>query len=351
MRSIDFVIILGAGASFADGAPLQKNLINKYFDSISQEKTEESQTELINKYFEMFWGIDIVSGTEDLTSFPTFEDCLGILDTAKNRNENFKLNSKEDLNKFRNSLIFLIAKTIERELGHGPSVNHEQLVKRLIKEGTLNSTAFISFNYDIIIDNILTKLRELKDLDLDYGIEFMNFDWEKDGNEDSWGKADPNKSLYLLKIHGSLNWLYCPTCNQIEITPKTKGAVKAFVKSEKCKTCKTFMEPIIIPPTYFKDMNNVYLQQIFQKSDQILRNAKRIFICGYSLPEADLHIKYLLKRAELLNQNQPDFFIINNHREKRDANEEKARFLQFFKNKDKIHYTELSFENFCKNGV
>lgn len=113
------------------------------------------------------------------------------------------------------------------------------------------------------------------------------------------------------------------------------------------------MEPIIIPPTYFKEMQNVDLQRIFQKADKILRNSKKIFICGYSLPDADLHIKYLLKRAELLNNNSPEFFIVNNHKNKSKDNlkKERKQFLQFFKHKNNVHYTDLSFEDFCREDI
>jgi hypothetical protein len=314
-------------------------------------ETENNQISQLEKYFKIFWGANLLSPFDRFYSYPTFEDCLGILDIAINRNENFKLKNREELNGFRNSLVFLIAKVIEEKLAASKSPNHETLINRLTQEGALKSTAFISLNYDIIIDNILTHLRDLQSLDIDYGIDFMNFDRSQNSEENSWSRPDPTKSIPLLKLHGSLNWLYCPTCNQIEITPKDKGAIKALIHSKECFICGTAMEPIIVPPTYFKEMQNVYLQQIFQISDKILRNSKKIYICGYSLPDADLHIKYLLKRAELLNNNSPDFFIINNHKNKKDPKIERKRFLQFFKYKNKVKYTELSFEDFCRSGI
>jgi len=367
MPSVDSVIILGAGASSSDGAPLQKDLMKEFCSkatlkklNLSNEKriqignndeAEKNHLTQIEKYFDLFWGADLLSPFDKKFTYPTFEDCLGILDIAKNRNENFKLKNREELNIFRNSLIFLIAKAIEEKFTTSGSHNHETLINRLKQEGLLKSTAFISLNYDIIIDNTLTQLRDSDNLDLDYGIEFMNFDRNQNSDENSWMRPHPTKSILLLKLHGSLNWLYCPTCNQIEITPKEKGAIKAFTQSEKCFACGTPMEPIIVPPTYFKEMENVYLQQIFQRSDEILRNSKKIYLCGYSLPDADLHIKYLLKRAELLNRNPPEIFIINNHKNKKDPRIEKKRFLQFFKFKKMVHYTELSFEDFCRDGI
>jgi len=31
--------------------------------------------------------------------------------------------------------------------------------------------------------------------------------------------------------------------------------------------------------------------------------------------------------------------------------EEKKRFQRFFRNKDKIHYTRISFQEFCEKGI
>ncbi len=92
---------------------------------------------------------------------------------------------------------------------------------------------------------------------------------------------------------------------------------------------------------------------MFLKADKVLRSAERIFICGYSFPDADLHIKYLLKRAEQFREETPQIYVINNHPNKpnKQKDEEKKRITRFFKNKDKILYTELSFEEFAERGV
>jgi len=183
---------------------------------------------------------------------------------------------------------------------------------------------------------------------LDYGINFINFERRSD-----WKRPNKNKAVLLLKIHGSLNWLYCPTCNHIELTPRKKGAIKAFYEVKECSECKTPMEPVIIPPTFYKEMTNPFIQKVFLKADKVLRSAERIFICGYSFPDADLHIKYLLKRAEQFRGETPEIYVINNHPNKTEQqkNEEKQRISRFFKNKENIHYTDLSFEEFARRGV
>ena len=161
----------------------------------------------------------------------------------------------------------------------------------------------------------------------------------------NYKKPKEEKSVLLLKPHGSLNWMYCPTCNNMELTPKVKGAIKAIDKLKKCKKCKTNMEPVIIPPTFYKDMSNPFIQQIYLKADEVLRNAERIFICGYSFPDADMHIKYLLKRAEIFKGKTPNLYVVNED----NFNMDKIR--RFFKNKENIINTKLSFKSFVKEGI
>jgi len=350
--NIKDVIILGAGASKSEGAPLQNELFREFFEYykrvLKKDKVwslSKEQEKLIIEYFKKFWGIDIESYQNQNIKFPTFEECLGVLDLAYYRGESFKDYPKEKIEQIRNALIFLIAEVLDEKL-RGKIIHHKKLVDRLKNEGNLRRTAFLSPNYDIIIDNILVDLYE--QFHLDYGIDFINFERRCD-----WKRPDKDKAVLLLKIHGSLNWLYCPTCNHIELTPKEKGAIKAFYKAKECGECKTTMEPVIIPPTFYKEMTNPFIQKIFLKTDKVLRSAERVFICGYSFPDADLHIKYLLKRAEQFREETPEIYVINNHPNKTDQqkDEEKQRISRFFKNKEKIHYTNLSFEEFAEKGV
>ena len=41
--------------------------------------------------------------------------------------------------------------------------------------------------------------------------------------------------MQLFKPHGSLNWLFCPTCNELEITPKEKGVVTRLISDSRRK--------------------------------------------------------------------------------------------------------------------
>ena len=99
-------------------------------------------------------------------------------------------------------------------------------------------------------------------------------------------------------------------------------------------------------------MANFYLQEIWRRAEKALSSARRIVFCGYSFPDADIHVKYLLKRVEVNRVCTPQIYVVNNHALK--SNDQKVaeenRYKRFFIDRKKVHYTDHSFEDFCKSG-
>lgn len=352
------VIFLGAGASIPEKAPSQKELFKKYFSLDVNNKYEEEMNERLTKFFKDFFAIDVRNNLHEI-NFPEFEEILGILELSLDRQESFKNywldHNFPEIQQIRQDLIFLIAITIGEELkksGLYKDSNrdkrcHEKLVERLVVEDKILQTDFISLNYDILIDNALTDMQSKYDLDLDYGIEFTNFEKLDDWNY--WKKPRPERAVRLYKPHGSLNWLYCPSCISTTLTPEQKGVLKLFYGPKDCENCGTKMIPIIIPPTFFKVMSNKYLQEIWYKAEHTLKNAERIYFCGYSFPDADIHIKYLLKRAEINGNSNPEIYVINKASRSVRSKEIRSSYERFFKGN--VDWTGKSFQYFCKNGV
>lgn len=347
VNKIDNVIFFGAGASASEGAPLQGDLFKEYFQTCKTTKTMEAR---LIKFFKKFFGIDVKHNNLDEVSFPTLEEILGVLELSLNREESFKdyslTPSKPLIQQIKEDLIFLIAIVLKKKLSKEAKY-HRKLVDKLIEDNKLSSTAFVTSNYDILIDNALTKL--YPNYDVDYGIEFTNYEKNND-----WKRPRPQKAIYLYKLHGSLNWLYCLTCVSLTLTPKVKSVATLVFKPQKCDVCGSVMVPIVIPPTFFKVMSNFYLQEIWRKTENTLKQAKKFFFCGYSFPNADMHIKYLLKRVEINRGSTPEIFIFNKYKGKpsHEKMSEKLRYMRFFKDSQKkVNYTNHSFEDFCKRGV
>ena len=350
------IIILGAGASRTDGAPLQSELMSDFFNAfITPQYVENARSDhqKLKNFFSSVFGVFDPKYNFKSAQFPTFEEALGIIDIAINRQETLKgfRNKTHDRELFelREKFIFMIAKTIKNKLQSGHE-NHATLLKRLMRERSLKNTHFISLNYDLLIDNAIIDL--YPKYHLDYGIDFTNFN-EEIADDDSWKQPESNKAINLLKIHGSLNWEYCSTCVAITLTPKEKRVAQMAETSYQCGTCGGNKVPIVIPPTFFKIMSNYYISQIWHQCELMLRQADRLFFCGYSFPDADIHFKYMLKRTELHKGDTPEVYIVNDHdgKEQYRRDEEEYRYHRFFIDKKKINYTTLSFKDFAKKGI
>lgn len=342
------VIFLGAGASASDGAPVQSDLLREYFNNCEKRTNHGDIERELRTYFWQIFRIDVDSENLDDVQFPTFEEAIGMLDLAEIRNEAFKYfdrtgiaSNSGRIRRLRSYLIYAMATVIKEKAGY--ATWHRCLIKELKSNGLLDQVSIISTNYDILIDNSLAEISDTQNpgAAIDYGVKFTN--------QQYWGTPN-DKAIKLHKIHGSLNWLYCPTCSDLFITPFQKGAAQIAEdpKSATCKRCETLQVPIIIPPTFYKDMSNVHLSNIWKKAENSLRDAEQIIFCGYSFPQADTHIKYMLKRAET-NQDEPGFNvkILNWHKNKkpREAEMEKQRFNRFFLNG--VTYKQKSFGEFA----
>ncbi len=109
--------------------------------------------------------------------------------------------------------------------------------------------------------------------------------------------------------------------------------------------------PIIVPPTFYKDLSKVFLNQVWNKAEIELLEVDHLIFCGYSFPDADIHIKYLIKRIQK-NRRHPEklrITVINNHQGKQPEikSEEKIRYQRFLG--VHVNYTDHSFEEFAKN--
>jgi NAD-dependent SIR2 family protein deacetylase len=343
-ETMNIAIFLGAGASKAEGAPIQGELFKEFF-SINNRNIKQIQSSLID-FLQTFFQIDGI-GQNETIKYPTFEEVLGIIDLAEMKHESFgkyksisyERNSNKSFSKIKKDLILMMAFTLQHKL-MDYTREHLQLVHRLKNLGVLVNTTFITTNYDILLDNAHEDV--YPEILLDYGIEFSNGD-------SNWKNVTENDQFSsLFKLHGSLNWLYCSDCKDIELTQFNKGVTWLINNQNhaKCKNCGSLRLPVIIPPTYFKDYSNIFINNIWHKAELALRETEYLFFSGYSLPDADINVKYLLKRVQLYRQSRGLPFkitVFNNHENKgsSEKDEEENRFKRFFG--PNVEYTNYSF--------
>ena len=349
-------IFLGAGASAAENCPIQEQIFKEYFKSISKDELNKDMNIALYKFFKDMFNIDVINDNIDEILFPTLEEVLGLLDMAEQRRESFKNFGIETINKniysvrfLKQYFILLMAKTIDKSSKEN-NYYHKLLLDNLLKGGVLEDTTFISANYDIHIDNTLANLYDKQNnhIMLDYGVNFTNFDIENE-----W-KVPIEPSIKLYKIHGSLNWLYCPICNSLTLTPYEGGVMRLIynIDEAKCLECSQITVPIIIPPTYFKNMTNVFISTVWNEVERALRKSDILIFCGYSFPDADIHLKYMIKRVQTSKKDNPlKIMVFNNYEGKKldSLKKEEERYKRFLG--QDIIFTMHSFQDFCQNPL
>ena len=348
-------IFLGAGASAAEHCPIQNQLFVEYFKSLTQKDYENEMNKELHNFFKVMFDIDTMNDDIEKVLFPTFEEVLGIIDLAEQRRESFKnfrleiFNNRTDsIRILREYLILLMAKLLHND-DKTNNYYHKLLIDNLLKANVLKDITFISANYDIHIDNAIAKLYKQKNpIMLDYGVDFTNFEFRH-----GWKKPQ-HPSIKLYKIHGSLNWMYCPVCNSLTITPYEGGIMRLLdnINEAKCLACDEVTVPIIIPPTYFKNMTNVFISTVWNEVEKTLRKSDLLIFCGYSFSDADIHIKYMIKRVQTSRKKSPlKFMVFNSYEGKREESKKKEedRYKRFLG--EEVIFTDNSFEEFVNDPL
>lgn len=345
------VVVFGAGATKACGGPLTNEIIFEGFESGYQIDREDFLVTLHQFIEDNFFGIE--EG-----EYPPLPLLISFLDTAIDRNHALGSSwGRGELIKAREALDYIIFAVLEYDLKRLQNNFYSDLYESLYdKEGVLPTT--ISLNYDIIADNAISAWNEIH---ADYMKPFPDYvcDIATENYKDKKGVGK------LLKLHGSLNWLYCPSCNRLDVGISNSGSRFSKVLSDlyqeeniedrlschgrPCRSCNAEVQPVMISPTYFKDYRNPHISRIWYEADQALRNAERVIFIGYSLPEDDLDVLYLLKRG-LSHLPQDQIHVVELDFDKRpiDMHPVGRRYLTLFGSN--INWYVDGFEGFLENN-
>jgi len=109
-------------------------------------------------------------------------------------------------------------------------------------------------------------------------------------------------SLSLVKMHGSINWFYCDTCQSVFLPPIE--TVESSIKSKipypvtgMCPNCNAPVKQFIIPPVAHKYLTHPPIVQVWDCGRKILEQANIVVIIGYSFIDADDYIAKMLVKA------------------------------------------------------
>jgi len=308
----EVVVIFGAGATKACGGPLTSEILPLAFRN-RQSIANEGFIEVLDKFLVQNFHVPACIDSREDRHYPSLPLLIGLIDIAVDRKHSIGSRwGGNDLARVREALDYVIFAIIE----HGLSsiTNHYQSFLSKIHESTGKPPTVISLNYDIIADNSLAACSERPT----EPIGFPDFGFPDYGCDVATPiYRETPKFGKLLKLHGSLNWLYCPCCHRLDIGVSENGrymakALELLYMAEQdrgglgqryrchgspCPDCRTSVKPVMISPTYMKDYRNPHIALTWYLADRALRQADRAIFVGYSMPSDDVDVIYLLKRA------------------------------------------------------
>lgn len=309
----DVLFVFGAGASIAEGAPLQRDILKLIYESEDQDLIKSEAACEVRRF---------ISDNFDLScgSYPNLESVFGYLDYFIGKNECLGHGySTAKIASIKEALLKLIHHIIAEPSSFTGNTYRE--FWDLIYKNNKNISV-ITMNYDTLLDESFDFLYS-KGGYIDYCLEFMNYHnydgidpfhwWDNPRNPVSvWGEEKPF-SIKLIKAHGSLNWKYCNCCNQVLLTAWDtkfdlnsmgfKGVIGACCGQPenifydlKCPLDDSDFQTFIVPPSHIKDLSHPAINKLLDEAAIEIRKAKKIVFVGYSFPEADVHIKALFKK-------------------------------------------------------
>jgi hypothetical protein len=298
------VIFLGAGATKSCGGPLTSEILPNILGSATGASgplpVAREHNVIVQEFLESQFNVRAGSRSELYPGLPLL---MSLIDTALDRRQSFHPDWDLDrVARLREAIEFGIFDHLEERLENSPTNNHLNLLQRAYPAGA--EPMVITTNYDVIMDTAMMWRSESND-------EQGRFPDYRCQISSDFYRNEPRRFGVLLKLHGSLSWLYCRTCGRLEIgASEQRKYLKVLARmvgpsleasfapdGAPCPTCKTKLRPLLIAPTHLKNYRNAHVAQVWYEAEQLLRRATRVVFVGYSLPEDDVEVVYLLKRS------------------------------------------------------
>jgi hypothetical protein len=224
------------------------------------------------------------------------------------------------------SFIYEILMTVTGSELKGNGDLYDKLLQRANKYDS-----FITFNYDLQLDRAFERVLGWS-AETGYGFPFR----KTLQTDESWhDAADKPGEVTLLKLHGSLNWLYSNGYfhrppNTLDFDKKYAGqhylaaplyrfpggTAFGMQPSVPDGDLQVILQLNIVPPTLRKQLSGEPRTQpfgeVWTQAHNALTNSDRIAIIGYSLPATDFHAEWLIRTSVHQNKREKlDVVVVN----------------------------------------
>ncbi|MGD0126919.1 MAG: hypothetical protein ABSF46_16290 [Terriglobia bacterium] len=331
MPNVEVAYILGAGFSKYAGLPLQSQFTEEL---LRARQYEEGPSKALVEFLSGFiYEVFDHSKKAEAKYWPALEDIFTCIDLSANTGHHLGVKYPPSLLRtVRRALIARITRMLYQRYAQSrkdEDTNWGRL-QRFFATIDPHRSAFVNLNWDTVVE---------AQLEAKYG-QNVNFTYTGDAiaavfpdNRDTVSMQKRSGHTFrLIKVHGSVNWLYCDNCRRLfwfpsedvikvgeqaltsvewEVIKEATGRTERYRGAKwKCPVCNVLLGGRIATFSFRKALDFPMFQKSWFHAERVLRQAKTWVFIGYSLPAADYEFKYLLKRIQLSRQVQPDFLLV-----------------------------------------
>lgn len=274
------VYVVGAGFSAGLGYPLVNDLLIRLWPRLPEPERVDLRKVIAFHHP----GFD----PDRATSFPNVETLLSemmaneqLFDASRAAPGGFTL---EQLQGIRQTLLLGVADWFH-EIYDKSAASPPSWLTKFAEKVIAERAAIISFNWDLVLDQRL----------FGNGIKPSSY---------GFARTRPSGAM-LLKPHGSLNWYLGKRIKEAHrelLHANGDEEVYRFTHF-RAPTGKRNHTPLIIPPVFNKTFSQSIFSDLWRRCVSVLSTASKVTFLGYSLPEADLHARFIL-RCGFYNQGE-----------------------------------------------
>lgn len=104
----------------------------------------------------------------------------------------------------------------------------------------------------------------------------------------------------------------CPYFKNVRVLPEKLTQDPYLFRTLTCDSCNTSdYRLLLIPPSWDKSEHQSIISRVWAKAVDEIRQATRLCIIGYSMPEADVFFQYLLTRALSRNEHLYKLVVVD----------------------------------------
>jgi hypothetical protein len=235
------------------------------------------------------------------TSQYNLEEVMAFLDIARHRSRVWGYARTTDGEFDAQHLYELLLDFVKQQLTISPGVCdlHARLFESLDPRDSV-----MTVNYDLVADQALQHVEAHDNRGMSRRQKLFGLLGDPQFKGESFPTLRPaeREGGFYLKLHGSLDWLYCPTPSCPNHSRFYAGSLARFGDGQEegrpCRLCGASIETYLIPPVATKRLDDRgRMALLWNLALREIRAAAELVVIGLSFAPTDFELRWLVREA------------------------------------------------------